>query len=203
LVHVEEGENEVQNAIARARAGDGSALWQRVDRLRPYLRAVAGNVLRDRLAGKVEVADVVQEALLAAVERFDQFQGTTGAELDAWIVAIVRNEARNLVRFWHQERRHVARENAPPESSEALPRVASDVSLPPTPSQRVASRQEASILMEALDRLPHEHREVLVLRQFDGLSHAAIAARLGKKEDAVRQLWVRALRALRETMGAA
>jgi RNA polymerase sigma factor (sigma-70 family) len=56
--------------------------------------------------------------------------------------------------------------------------------------------------MEALDRLPSEHREVLVLRQFDGLSHAAIATRMGRSEDAVRQLWVRALRGLRESMGA-
>ena len=193
---------DLEHAIAQARAGDTSLLWQRVDRLRPYLRAVAGNILRNRLAGKVEVADVVQQGLLAAVERFDQFHGTTSAELQAWVVSIVRNEARNLLRYWHQERRHVTREQGQHGTSEDAPRIAPDVSLPPTPSQRVASREEASLLMEALDRLPSEHREVLVLRQFDGLSHAAIAARMGRSEDAVRQMWVRALRGLRESMGA-
>jgi RNA polymerase sigma-70 factor (ECF subfamily) len=196
--------DEVSEAIAKARSGDPSLLWHATDGLRPYLKAVVTGVLRQRLAGKVDASDVVQQGLLASVERFEQFRGRDAADFHAWVVAIVRNEARNLLRFWHQERRHVARENAPPSTDSRIDGQPLRMSIPvglggatPTPSQRVALREEASHLLAALDRLPAEHREVLTLRHFEGLSHAQIAARTGKSEEAVRQLWVRALRRLR------
>ena len=69
-----------------------------------------------------------------------------------------------------------------------------------TPSHRAAAREEASHLLETLDRLPPAQREILRLRHFEGLSHAEIAARLDLSPDAVRQKWVRALRGLRRQM---
>ncbi|MAQ17840.1 MAG: hypothetical protein CMN30_23965 [Sandaracinus sp.] len=202
----EERDEAVRAALARARAGDRDALWEAAHGLRPYLGAVARNVLAGRLDGKVDVADVVQQSLLAAIERFDQFRGESAGEWQQWLVTIVRNEARNLLRFWHQDRRNLAAENAVAGSmvqTEATaegekPRLPA---LEPTPSRQAATRQEAMQLLEAIDRLPGEYREVLRLRHFEGLSHREIAARVGKSEAAIRQLWVRALKDLRTTVG--
>lgn len=198
-----EEEDAIREALAAARDGDVSGLWQAADTLRPYLRAVAAAILGGHLRGKVDASDVVQQALLASVERFEQFRGESPVEWQRWLVAIVRNEAKNLLRYWHQDRRHVraeqpvmgSRADGVPGPSVRIPHLA------PTPSQNLVARQEASRLLEVLDRLPPEQREVLRLRHFEGLSHGEIAERLGKPADAVRQTWVRALRGLRDRLG--
>jgi RNA polymerase sigma-70 factor (ECF subfamily) len=200
------GEPSLSGALEEARKGDVSALWRASDDVRPYLRAVAAGILRGRLAGKVDVSDVVQQGMLAGVERFDQFRGTTRGEWQKWLVVIVRNEARNLLRYWHQERRHVAREDAvagsravkaSDDDDKPAPRLPASA---PTASKQIAMREDASRMLEGLAALPADQQEVLTLRHFDGLSHAEIAERLGKSEAAVRQLWVRALKRLREAM---
>ncbi len=200
----EERDEAIRDALVRAREGDRDALWEAADGLRPYLRAVARSVLAGRLEGKVDVTDVVQQSLLAAIERFDQFRGDSPGEWQQWLVTIVRNEARNLLRFWHQDRRNVAAEKAVAGSVVETGRPGGDKPrLPahePTPSRQAATRQEAMQLLEAIDRLPLEYREVLQLRHFEGLSHRDIAARLDKTEAAIRQLWVRALKQLRSAM---
>jgi RNA polymerase sigma-70 factor (ECF subfamily) len=174
--------------------------------MRPYLRAVAGGVLAGRIAGKVDVSDVVQQSLLASIERFEQFRGNTRGEWQKWLVVIVRNEARNLLRYWHQDRRGVAKEAAVA-GSRVIATSAGDedggvrlADESPSPSQQVVMRQDASHMLALLDRLPHEHREVLRLRHFEGLSHQEIGDRLGKSAASVRQTWVRALRRVREMM---
>src|SRR5436190_20145014 len=105
-------EQESQVLLAAARAGDDSALWRLTNGLRPYLKAVVGNLVDDRLATKVNEADVVQQGLVAAVEQFKSFQGNSLPEWQAWLAAIVRNEAKNAVRFWQQQRRQATREHA-------------------------------------------------------------------------------------------
>lgn len=200
----EPADERFEDAIAQARAGDVGALWETAEALRPYMRRVAAAVLAGRLAGKADASDVVQQGLLASVERLDQFRGTSKEEWQRWLVAIVRNEARNLLRYWHQDKRQVAREDAVVGSRAVQGSPdAPEVRLPglqPTPSHRVAVREEASQLLETLDRLPPGQREILRLRHFEGLSHAEIAERLDLTPAAVRQKWVRALRGLRRQM---
>jgi RNA polymerase sigma factor (sigma-70 family) len=55
----------------------------------------------------------------------------------------------------------------------------------------------AAAVRAALDRLPADQREVLLARDAEGLSYAAIAARLGIREDAARSLYATAMIALR------
>lgn len=201
--------SDLRGALEEARDGDISGLWRASDDVRPYLRAVAAGILRERLAGKVDVSDVVQQGMLAGVERFDQFRGTTRGEWQKWLVVIVRNEARNLLRYWHQDRRHIAKEDAVAGSRAVHGRDTADTPdrdaprLPariPTASRQMVMREQASEMLQGLGRLPAEQQKILTLRHFDGLSHKEIAERLGKSEAAVRQMWVRALKGLRETM---
>ena len=57
------------------------------------------------------------------------------------------------------------------------------------------------LLAEALSRLPEDYREVIVLRNLEGLSHEEVAARMGRGIGAVRMLWLRALSRLRRELG--
>ena len=54
------------------------------------------------------------------------------------------------------------------------------------------------MLAEVLARLPDDYREVIVLRNLEGLSHEEVAARMGRGVGAVRMLWVRALARVRK-----
>jgi RNA polymerase sigma-70 factor (ECF subfamily) len=57
------------------------------------------------------------------------------------------------------------------------------------------------LLAAALSRLPEDYREVIVLRNLEGLSHEEVAARMGRAAGAVRMLWLRALSCLRRELG--
>ena len=66
-----------------------------------------------------------------------------------------------------------------------------------TPSQQAVLHESTLLLADALARLPDDYRETIILRQFEGLSFAEIAERMGRSVDSVQKLWVRALTQLR------
>ncbi len=70
-----------------------------------------------------------------------------------------------------------------------------------SPSQQAARRERAELLADALDTLPETYREVIVLRNLEGLSFSDVAARLGRTEDSVKNIWLRALSRLRRKLG--
>ena len=70
----------------------------------------------------------------------------------------------------------------------------------PSPSQQAARRELDVLLADVLAQLPDDYREVLILRNLEGFSHEAIAARMNRSRGAVRMLWVRALASLRDAM---
>ena len=70
-----------------------------------------------------------------------------------------------------------------------------------TPSQHASRREQAVLLAEALRELSDDHREVIVLRHLEALSFPEVAARMGRSEDSVQKLWVRALANLRRSLG--
>ena len=66
-----------------------------------------------------------------------------------------------------------------------------------------AHDEEANVgglVAEALEALPPDYRQVIVLRHFDGLPFADVAAAMGRSVDSVEKLWVRALGRLRRTL---
>jgi RNA polymerase sigma-70 factor (ECF subfamily) len=64
-------------------------------------------------------------------------------------------------------------------------------------------REDASAVVAVLDRLSADHQTVLRLRYWDDLSFSQIGERLGRSEDAVRKLWLRALRQLQAELRSA
>ena len=63
-------------------------------------------------------------------------------------------------------------------------------------------QHEASLqLASALEQLPPDYRQVIILRHLEGLPFAEVAARMGRSVDSVEKLWVRALARLRKALG--
>jgi len=181
---------------AAAAKDDEAAFWALANRYRPYLKNVADRLLGGRLPGKVEASDLVQQALLAACERLDQLRGERPEQWLAWLAAIVRNEALDSLRYWGREVRDVRIEESLNAERDRGPLAPDDGS-----AELAARRERAARLLEALGRLSADHRRVLELRHFDDLPFTEIAARMDRQTDAIRQLWVRAVRRLREELG--
>jgi len=70
-----------------------------------------------------------------------------------------------------------------------------------SPSQQAARREQAVLLADALDQLPPDYREVIILHHLEDLNFPAVAQRMGRTVDSVKNLWIRALARLRQAMG--
>jgi RNA polymerase sigma-70 factor (ECF subfamily) len=126
----------------------------------PHLDA-AYTLARYLTRSDADAQDVVQDAALRAIKHVGGFRGSTGAEARAWFLAIVRNTAysrrsggaggggRDALTTEFNEELHS-------EDSHTDPAAAVD-------------------LQRALDALPLEFREVIVLRELEGLSYKEIS----------------------------
>ena len=67
-------------------------------------------------------------------------------------------------------------------------------------SQTLARRENAVLLANALERLPPDYRDVLVLRHLEGLGFSEVARRMSRTVDSVKNLWSRSLGELRHLL---
>jgi RNA polymerase sigma-70 factor (ECF subfamily) len=193
-----------EQLLGRARAGETAALGQLLELYRNYLALLARVQIGRRLRGKVDDSDLVQETFLEAHRDFAGFRGRTEAELTGWLRQILARNLANLVRHYLATQRRDARLEhdliaALDHSSQALDCGLRDsVS---SPSERAARREQAVLLADALERLPDDYREVIILRYLEGLAPPEVAERMGRSVESVRKLWTRALVQLRRTLG--
>jgi RNA polymerase sigma-70 factor (ECF subfamily) len=171
----------------QAKAGDEAAYGRlfalHADRALLFIRARLGPHLR----GTIESGDVLQDAYLAAHRGFETFTYSDDGSFLRWLCRIIENR----IRDWNDYARAEKRQAAP------LPD--SDPTGPITALDRKLDRER---LLAALDRLSEDHRVVLLLRYFEGLSSEEVGARLERSAGAVRKLTARALAELGKVMKA-
>jgi RNA polymerase sigma factor (sigma-70 family) len=126
----------------------------------PHLDA-AYTLARYLTRNESDAQDVVQDAYLRALKYFDGFRGGDGR---AWLLAIVRNTA------FTSRRRHRLEASAA-EFDEQLHSAGIEDQHPEAALLGASARE---LLHQALDRLPLEFREVIVLRELQGLSYKEI-----------------------------
>jgi RNA polymerase sigma-70 factor (ECF subfamily) len=171
---------------------------------RNYLTLLARLQIGRRLQGKVDASDVIQDVCLKAHRDFDQFRGTTEGEWVGWLRQILAKDLAQLVRHYYgTQRRNLRLERQLAgeldQSSRALDQgLAARQS---SPSQQAASREQAVLLADALEQLPADYREVILLSHLERLSFPEVARRLGRTLDSVKNLWARALDRLRRLLG--
>ena len=164
------------------RGGDPAAASERFRALAlPALDAVH-RLARVLTADRARADDLVQETYLRALRYFDTYQGER--DIRAWLFTILRN---------------LHREPHPPD---AAPLAEADAVADPVPDPEAAAiaADRAQRLRRAIAALPEPAREVLMLREFAGLSYAAIAAELGVPEGTVMSRLARARAQLREAL---
>ena len=154
----------------------------------PHLDA-AYNLARWLLRQEHDAEDVVQEACLRAFNGFGRFHG---GEARCWLLTIVRNTCYT----WLTRNR----ETIPTASfDEALHDVATDDF---DPQVIVQQRGDRAAVKQAIEELPVEFREVLILREFEGLSYQQIASVADLPVGTVMSRLARARQRLGQALGA-
>jgi RNA polymerase sigma-70 factor (ECF subfamily) len=194
---VEPGDGSGQWLVA-ARAGSEAALGNALQACRNYLLLIAGQELDSDLQARGGASDLVQETFLEAKRDFAHFQGTSDAELMAWLRQILVNNVANFTRRHHAAKREVKREVVLETGDSA--QAGSPALLDPmrTPSSQVVVREQSAALHRALARLADDYRQVLVLRYMEGRSFEEIGPLMNRSPDAARKLWSRAMERLRQ-----
>jgi RNA polymerase sigma-70 factor (ECF subfamily) len=185
-----------------ARSGDTSAFGQLLTRYHNYMRLLARALAGSTLKLRLDASDVVQEACLEAHRDFPNFEGSTEAELLAWLRRILARNLADFARYQNAEMRDHRRqrslesllEHSSLSVQEALAATAT------TPSSIAAQRERAVFLADALEGLPPDYRDVVILRNLEGLKFNEVAARMGRSSGAVRMLWARAIERLSEAL---
>jgi RNA polymerase sigma-70 factor (ECF subfamily) len=193
----------IEELLRRARAGEGDARGRILEAYRSYLTLLARVQLGRDLRAKVDPSDLVQEAFLEAHRDFGQFQGQTEAELLAWLRRVLATSLADQARRYRGTRRRDPRLERRlaadlDRSSQALEHGL--VAPGSSPSTRAQRGEEARRLAEALERLPADYRDVLLLRHVQGLTFPEIARRLGRTLDGVKNVWLRGLGRLRRSL---
>ena len=129
----------------------------------PHLDA-AYTLARYLARGEADAQDVVQDAFLRALKYFASFRGMEVSEGRAWLLAIVRNTALDL-------RRRQRRDADAAEFDEQLHSESVGEFHPEAELLRATASES---LHQALDRMQPEFREVIVLRELDGMSYKEI-----------------------------
>jgi len=154
------------------------------------------------MVGATEAEDLLQDAMLRAFRGLGSFRGE--AAFESWFVRIAINTARN----------HLARRRpqtmALPDGAEAGENAAGIAdpldSLPspaPGPEEAASQGEETARVRAAGGRLSQEEREVVLLRELEGLSYDEIAESLALTNGAVRSRLHRARRRLLGLLGGA
>ena len=173
-----------------------------LERFREYLHLLARLHLGEQLRGKLDASDVVQQTLLEAHRKRDQFRGHSEPEMAAWLRQMLAFSIADALRAAGRAKRDAARERsleaALDQSSACLGAwLAAEQS---SPSQQAQRQEQAVHLANALATLPEAQREALVLRHCQGMSLADISKHLGRTPAAVAGLLKRGLSQLRQQL---
>jgi RNA polymerase sigma-70 factor (ECF subfamily) len=126
----------------------------------------AYNLARWLTRNDADAQDVVQEAYLRALRFFDGFRGT---DARAWLLTIVRNTCYTWLR----------RRGSPELSCDFAEIVLARESGGPNPETEQLMKAQAQLVNDAIEKLPIEFREVVVLRELEELSYKEISVVLG------------------------
>ena len=196
-------QSEIADLIRRARQGDAESRERLFALVRSYLGFAARAQLESWLKVKVDASDLVQQTMLEAHRDFDRFQGGSEGQLLAWLRKILLHNVADFVRHYRGTAKRQVRREVPfgnPAASGPLVGAPEPAAPGATPSQEFLRRDNELRLVDALEKLPPDYQEVILLRNLQRLPFSEVAEQMGRSRPAVQMLWKRAIDKLRDVM---
>ncbi|HND53974.1 MAG TPA: sigma-70 family RNA polymerase sigma factor [Pirellulaceae bacterium] len=196
--------------IEEIRGGATHRLGELLESYRNYLSLLAVTQVDARIRAKLSPSDLVQETMLGAYRDFGAFQGSNERQLLGWLRQILLNRLHTFVqKNLHAAKRNLRREVSIEDLGAALAKSTAMLEAGglladrgPSPSAEAIRRENAVQLADHLAKMPSDYRDVIVLRNLQKLSFEEIGQRMERSSGAVRMLWLRAIKQLREQMNA-
>lgn len=194
------------NLLKKAASGDSLAVNHLMDRHREAVRRMIRMRLDHALARRVDASDVVQDVLLEASQRLDEYIRNPGMPFHLWLRQLAKDRVIDMHRRHRAaQRRSVDREkdlqslNPDERSSADLAQLLRDAEL--TPAAATIRKEMVQRFLTALDELEENDREIIVMRHFEHLGNADVATALHLTPPAAGMRYLRAIRRLREILG--
>ena len=189
------GESGIGDLVAAAQRGEPGAmdhlLRHHLDDVRAFVRLQVGPELRARES----CSDLVQSLCREVLEDLPGFEYRGSGSFRHWLFTAALNKVRQKHNFHTAQKRDVARE-VPLEGvgagSDGRGLYDSLCTLGATPSEVAVAHEQLERIEAAMEKLPPDYRQVLILARLVGLSHTKVAAEMGRTENAVRTLLSRA-----------
>jgi RNA polymerase sigma-70 factor (subfamily 1) len=182
------GSTSSYDLVELARSGDEDAYQRLFEKYHRRLALFAHYRLGETLRSSMDVDDVVQETFLEASRDIARFEYRSPDSFFRWLASIARHVIEDAARRQSRRKR---------DGGERVEEAAAQMVDTLTPSRILFQSEKIQALMERLDKLPPQYREVIVLSKLEGLAPAEIAKRLDKPRDAVALLLHRALKRFR------
>jgi RNA polymerase sigma-70 factor (ECF subfamily) len=181
--------------VERFKRGETEAFSLIFRKYRRRLTVLVHYKMSAELRAVVEVDDILQEVFLAAAKDMSNFTYESPGSLMAWLSRISDHVVVDAVRYEKREKRHAEemlkfRSKSNPAGPEPVDKD--------TPSQVFARAEGKQILLEKLDALPADYREMILLAKFEGLTTKEISERVKKTRESVALTLHRALKRFRE-----
>lgn len=178
----------LEGLCERASRGDVAAVDELLVRYQP--RLVTFLRLRARgLLHRESVSDLAQSVCREVLEHLDGFRFQGEANFRRWLYTTAARKLADRRAFWEAQRRDARREVAAADELVPYEAFLSLVS----PSRVAIAREELAKVQQALDELPEEQREAILLSRVLGLSRADVAEVMQRTEGSVRMLLCRGL----------
>jgi RNA polymerase sigma-70 factor, ECF subfamily len=187
----------IERQLERARHGDAEALSTLYQR---FLPGIFGYIAA-RMPDRPTAEDLTSEVFLHMVEGIHHLKATDEAGFAAWLMRIARIA---VAGHYRTREKHPAQVPLPDEFGEEM--QAERLSIPrqsfaTDPADWLEAREEWRGVVQAINTLTEEQRQVLVGRLILGYDVAAVARLIGKTTNAVKALQFRALQSLQRRLG--
>jgi RNA polymerase sigma-70 factor (ECF subfamily) len=191
---------ETEGWLAGLRQGNADALAALLDYYRPRLRQMVRLRMDRQLAARVDPSDVIQEVYLDAQRQVQAYLQDPKVDFYVWLRGLAGRRLSNVHRQHLGAKCRTAwREvSLPAESSLLLARqlLAGGTS----PSRALLKKELRRRVQQALERLPPDDREVILMRHFEEMSNGEVAQAIGLTESGATMRYGRALFRLKEIL---
>jgi len=172
-----------QGVLERVRARDPVAMNRFFDAYFDRVHAYVTRLVRDAVLAE----DLTQDAFIrmhGAIDRLDPTRDPS-----PWVFTVVTNTVRD---WWRSRHHRMGQRQVPLDEAWSIPEERDSR----TPDRALERKEDAAMVRQAMGRLSPADREVLLLKDYQGLKTAEIEQILGLGADAVRQRHSRAVRRL-------